>query len=273
MKRITPLVVLVDCLYLIWILPILMGTGVQQVINTHAPGAANSIVCVQGGAGCTNTAAMTVDCGGGNTGCGKAFGVNVTNNNYILFIGVTGPAAVNTTPATINTPTDTVSSSWTCGTQTNFTAGGALANWVGINACIAKFTHATAADTVTAHLSTNGDLSFTIFEVNGLATGAIDTTATAEVNSGASSATTGTYTTTAANEIVIGNVADDEQCLTGGSAGTGFTLITQPSCTSIGYYSEYQIYSSTQSGATASINFTGDDNSVVEIGFKVYTFK
>ena len=76
--------------------------------------------------------------------------------------------------------------------------------------------------------------------------------------------------------LPIFGMADDNNCGPSwtGSAGTGFTLGPIASaCSSMLGASEYQIYSSTQSGATASINFTGDGSSVVEIGFKVYTFK
>lgn len=252
--------------------------GGKAVLGAAAASGGGPITCVQGGPGCTHTTALTKDCGGGNTGCGLAYGSNVTNGNCLHFIAAVGASASNTTPANISIQDatngagkDSGNNSWTCGTQVNTTPNSGSYTSVGVLACAAPVTQSTGADTVTIKLSYATDTAFTIFETHGLADCAIDTSASAQVTTGGTSITSGAYSTALANEFAIANVGDDEACLSGQTAGSGFTLVTPPSCTSIGYGSEYQIYSSTQSGVTASISYSSVGSSALEFG--VWVFK
>lgn len=87
---------------------------------------------------------------------------------------------------------------------------------------------------------------------------------------GGASVTTGTYSTAIASELAYG-VASAESTSGGWSAGTGFTAAqAAPGGNGVAAFSEYQIYSSTQSGVTAGVsgNSTGAGGGLYLATFK-----
>lgn len=120
---------------------------------------------------------------------------------------------------------------------------------------------------------TDSTLVVAIFAHNVTGTCA-DASASATSASAGATLTSTSYSTAAAQEIAFGIFADDSNSGPAwtGSAGSGFTLITKASSTvSMLGVGEYQVYSSTQSGVTASIN-TGNSSGHA-VAFAVETFK
>ena len=120
------------------------------------------------------------------------------------------------------------------------------------------------------------DETVTIMDVkHNVTSGCADAQPTGTISSSMpSTLTSNSYSTSVANEIAIAVYGDDNNCGPSwtGSFGSGFTLTAIASaCSSMLGASEYQIYTSTQSGVTAS--FTAGNSAGNPVSMRVTTFE
>jgi hypothetical protein len=204
------------------------------------------------------TGTVFVDLGSVIHGVGDMLVVGVTES-----IGTTGVPSITVCDATTNSTCNGV------GTTDTFTAASSTCVWGSAQFTGAKLYYAVATNASVRYFgfSTTGanvDETITIWDISGLPTGALDTTACNDTTTPAgASFVSSTYSTAAANEIAIALFGDDNNCSSSftGTAGTGFTLtsLAGVSCSSMLGASETQIYTSIQSSVTAAIN-TGNSS-------------
>jgi len=212
--------------------------------------------------------------------------VNATGDLLVLVLTSGATTLANGTP---NLVCDSASAGMTSGScasssLSTWTIGTTTCNLTG-NSCI-TFAYTCSAGASSRYFgvkfnngSANVDTTITAYDItHNVSSGCLDVNWPSPFSSGTPGATltvptSGSYNTAVANEIAIMGMSDDNNCGSSwtGSQGTGWTSITQTTCTSMLGVAEYRIYSSTQSGATATLNTGNSSGNNVAAG--VMTFE
>jgi len=207
--------------------------------------------------------------------------VHAAGDLVVVLIGITPGVNVSATPIGRVCDSTTNSTCISSGGDT-FTNAGSFCWATTIFTCTAIWYTTVSANmryfgvSFGAGGATSADETISVYDISGLTSNALDQTAGNNTTTPAGATfTTGTYTTTAANEIALAIFTDDNQCSTTSTAtaGTGFTLGPKATaCASNLALPEYQIYSGIQTGVTASFN-TGNSNGNPHPAMMVATFK
>ena len=186
--------------------------------------------------------------------------LNVTTGNFVIV----NLRCTQSSSVTISSVSDTAGNTWTVGSKLN------IGTNTMIQSAYAYNVTGNASDVITVNYSsTAGFAQIWADQFSGIQTSStpFDSTAT---GTGGTSVTSGTYSTVQNNELAYA-IASAESASGSWTAGTGFTAAqAAPASQGVASFSEYQIYSSIQSGVTASVsgNTTG-----AAAGLIVYTFK
>jgi len=213
--------------------------------------------------------------------------INATGDLLVLVI-TSGTNTSNATPTLVCDSASAGMTSGSCASSSlsTWTIGTTSCNVTG-NSCV-TFAYTCSAGASSRYFgvkfntgSANVDSTVTAYDItHNVSSGCRDVNWPSPFSSGTPGATltvptSGSYNTAVANEIAILGMSDDNNCdtsWTSGAAGSGFTLgPRQGTCTSMLGVTEYQIYSSTQSGATATLTTGNSSGNHVAAG--VMTFE
>jgi hypothetical protein len=205
------------------------------------------------------------------TSCTATFTSNLVSGHSIYAIILVDSPTSGSAPGTISVPpTDSTNAgnTFSCTTQVNYTS--ALQYENGYLFCCAHVSTGGSKDVISVSINETVDIAMNISEFSNVGCNIDANNSSSDQN--VSPSTSGSYSTTHANEIALAMQGDGNANPPSGgwTAGAGFTLMSGG--VGLAYQPEYQVYTSTQSGVTASISWSPATGGIIQGGFQVVTF-